>query len=97
MRVSTVCTLLASLSFVVVGCGGGKHQEAKVPELDPWAGYTGKYAEPGGASATPKQAKAEKAEKPKAEPEPKWSARYARVLWREAGVTAARLAPSLDA
>ena len=73
MRVSTVCTLLASLSFVVVGCGGGKHQEAKVPESDPWAGYTGKYAEPGGASATPKQAKAEKAEK--AEPEPKWSAR----------------------
>ena len=62
MRVSTVCTLLASLSFVVVGCGGGKHQEAKVPESDPWAGYTGKYAEPGGASATPKQAKAEKTE-----------------------------------
>lgn len=71
MRVSTVCTLLASLSFVVVvGCGGGKHQEAKAPESDPWAGYTGKYAEPGGASATPKQAKADKAEKPKAEPKP---------------------------
>ncbi len=65
MRVSTVITLLASL--VVFGCGGAGNKDAKAPESDPWAGYTGKYAEPGGASAAPK-AKEAKAEKKSAEP-----------------------------
>jgi hypothetical protein len=60
MRVSTVITLLASL--VVFGCGGA-HKEVKAPESDPWAGYTGKYAEPGGVAAAPKLAKEAKAEK----------------------------------
>jgi hypothetical protein len=54
MRVSTVAALLSSL--VLFACGGAA-KEAKGPEADPWAGYTGKYAEP--SSAKPKEAKAD--------------------------------------
>ena len=61
MRVSTFAALLSSL--VMVACGGAAQKDAKGPEADPWAGYTGKYAEPG--TAKPKEAKADA--KPKAE------------------------------
>ncbi len=43
-----VFAVLASSSL---GCAG-KHQEAKVAEADPWAGYKGTYA-PGAADAQP--------------------------------------------
>ncbi len=56
MRVLHIAALLSSLT--VFACGGAAKKEAKGPESDPWAGYTGKYAEPASASA--------KAEKPKA-------------------------------
>ncbi len=61
MRVLHIAALLSSL--VVVACGGAAKKDAKAPEGDPWAGYTGKYAEPGTAKA-----ETAKAEKPKAEP-----------------------------
>jgi hypothetical protein len=64
MRVSTVAALLSSL--VLFACGGAANKEAKGPEVDPWAGYTGKYAEPGSGKASAKadaKAKPEKAEK----------------------------------
>ena len=67
MRVSTVAALLSSL--VLFACGGSTHKEAKGPEVDPWAGYSGKYAEPSSGKATPKaearadaKAKADKAD-----------------------------------
>lgn len=60
MRVLHIAALLSSL--VVVACGGAAKKDAKAPEGDPWAGYTGKYAEP--ASGKSETAKAEK---PKAE------------------------------
>ena len=60
MRVLHIAALLSSL--VVVACGGAAKKDAKAPEGDPWAGYTGKYAEPGTAKA-----ETAKAEKPKAE------------------------------
>lgn len=68
MRVSTLAALLSSL--VMVACGAAQ-KEAKGPEADPWAGYTGKYAEPAAgkaakADAKPKEAKAEKVEKAEA-------------------------------
>jgi hypothetical protein len=55
MRVLHIAALLSSLT--VFACGGAAKKEAKGPESDPWAGYTGKYAEHGSGSA--------KAEKPK--------------------------------
>src|SRR4051794_17948770 len=68
MRVSIIAALLSSLALFA--CGGSAHKEAKGPETDPWAGYTGKYAEPATgkapkaetakADAKPKQEKAEK-------------------------------------
>src|SRR3982074_2341101 len=75
MRVSTVAALLSSL--VLFACGGAAHKEAKAPESDPWAGYTGKYAEPSSGKAPKaekaeaKAAKAEKAEKAEAKAEAK--------------------------
>jgi hypothetical protein len=68
MRVLAVAALLASLSLVAA-CGGAAHKEVKSAESDPWAGYTGKYAEP---SSGTKTAKAET--KPKAEKAPEKAA-----------------------
>lgn len=58
MRVLTVA-LLSSIAIASAACGGAANKEAKGPEADPWAGYTGKYAEPPSGSK-PKEAKAEK-------------------------------------
>ncbi len=60
MRVLHIVALLSSLT--VFACGGAAKKEAKGPESDPWAGYTGKYAESASASASASA----KAEKPKA-------------------------------
>ena len=59
MRVSMIVLLS---SMCLVACGGPA-KEAKSPESDPWAGYTGKYAEAGSGSGA-KAAKADKADKP---------------------------------
>ncbi|HSO40092.1 MAG TPA: hypothetical protein VLT33_46510 [Labilithrix sp.] len=64
MRVLTIAALLSSLT--VFACGGGAHKEVKGPESDPWAGYTGKYAEPSSGSKAPK-AEAKADAKPKAD------------------------------
>jgi len=62
MRVLHIAALLSSLT--VFACGGAAKKEAKAPEGDPWAGYTGKYAEPASASAKAEKSKpADKAEK----------------------------------
>jgi hypothetical protein len=63
MRVLTVA-LLSSLALFA--CGGAPTKEAKGPEGDPWAGYTGKYAEPASGKA-PKAEVAKADAKPKAE------------------------------
>ena len=56
MRVSMI-VLLSSLCLVA--CGGAA-KEAKAPDSDPWAGYTGKYAETGPGTGAVKAAKADK-------------------------------------
>ena len=66
MRVLHIAAVLSSLA--VFACGGAAKKDAKGPESDPWAGYTGKYAEPAsGARASkaepPKSDKAKPAEK----------------------------------
>jgi len=43
--------LVSATSLGSIGCAG-KHQEAKVAESDPWAGYKGTYA-PGAADPPP--------------------------------------------
>ena len=78
MRVLHIAALLSSL--VVVACGGAAKKDAKAPEGDPWAGYTGKYAEP--ASGKSQTAKAEK---PKAEPKTEKVADKAADKTEEAG------------
>jgi hypothetical protein len=66
MRVLTLAALLSSLT--VFACGGAAHKEAKAPEGDPWAGYTGKYAEPAsGSTAKASKPEAKEAAKPKAD------------------------------
>ena len=62
MRVLHIAALLSSLT--VFACGGAAKNEAKAPEGDPWAGYTGKYAGPASASAKAEKSKpADKVEK----------------------------------
>lgn len=62
MRVLHIAALLSSLT--VFACGGAANKDAKAPEGDPWAGYTGKYAEPASASTKAEKSKpADKAEK----------------------------------
>jgi len=67
MRVLTVA-LLSSIAITSAACGGAANKEAKGPEADPWAGYTGKYAEP--SSGKPREAKAEKTKADKADAKP---------------------------
>ncbi len=81
MRVLTVA-LLSSIAIASAACGGAAAKEAKGPEADPWAGYTGKYAEP--ASGKPKEAKAEA--KPKADKPAEKSAAAAEAKPEDSGV-----------
>jgi hypothetical protein len=53
MRVSTLTVCFGFLMVNLCACGGAS-QEAKSAEADPWAGYTGKFAEPGGSTSSPK-------------------------------------------
>ena len=78
MRFGSYSVALVSIVFGVLvssmslGCAG-KHQEAKVAEADPWAGYKGTYA-PGAAdpppSADDKSTKTTAEADTKAEPKP---------------------------
>lgn len=62
MRNHLFVVLLSSLSLFACA---GKEEAKSAADRDPWAGYTGKYSQPGGPSAD-KPEKAEKAEKAEA-------------------------------
>jgi hypothetical protein len=69
--VALLTSLVVFASIGSIGCGG-KHQEAKVAESDPWAGYKGTYAA-GAADPTPSaedKAKVAAETETKADPKP---------------------------
>jgi hypothetical protein len=62
-----ILALVASLGMFACG-GSAQTGEAKAPESDPWAGYTGKYTSPGASTpSSPSKAKRAAAEAPPAD------------------------------
>lgn len=55
-----ILALVASVGLFACG-GSAQTGDAKAPESDPWAGYTGKYTSPGASTPSPSRAKAKAA------------------------------------